>query len=100
MIKSIVRAESPDSEHGGFVVITDAGAPILIRWHQQAPIEPVRDAATQYAARVADFLIEQHQDVISVNWASVVACIDRVIREWNDERRAALHATGTLQSLH
>ena len=101
MITSIVRAEhkGADTCYGGFVAMVDA-SPILVRWHQQAPIEPVRDAAKQYAANLADFLLAQGQDASSVNWASVVACIDRIIREWNDARRASLHSERESQVVH
>jgi hypothetical protein len=89
---SLIRAESPDGEPevGGFYVFFPSGATKQIAWRQPQPIMPTLDAAKEFTAKLIEQLqrdgsAEAISDFDKTNWASVVAAVQRVILDWNDQ---------------
>jgi hypothetical protein len=82
-----------DTEIGGFVCVFPSGATKQVAWKSQAPIQDTLAAAKQYTASLIDHLVKQglNDDVGRTNWASCVAAIQKVISDWNEQRRKVLH---------
>lgn len=97
---SVIRLESKNQQHtvGGFLITLPSERRLVVQWEQECPIQPERDAAKQYVARVMDGLIRDgvsgERDLRDTNWVSVTAMVERVIREWNDAIRGVLSGIG------
>ncbi len=90
------RAESAinDPRIGGFVVEFPSGARKVCAWRSGAPIPDTLEAAKQYAATLVQHMLEHElrDDLNRTNIPSLVASIQRIISDWNDELRRTLHA--------
>jgi hypothetical protein len=67
---------------------------VEMAWNRSAPVVDTLAAAKDLAARFVDQLIQSGQGarVAHLNLPSVVAAMQRHIRDWSDKRKAALYA--------
>jgi hypothetical protein len=90
------RAESAENDPkvGGFVVEFPSGARKVVAWRSGAPIPDVRAAAKQYATALVQHMLdhELRDDLNRTNIPSLVAAIQRILMDWNEELRRALYA--------
>lgn len=92
---------TPDSTVGGFVVEFPSGARKSVAWRSEAPIQDTLEASKEYAKALVQHMLDARliDDLERTNIPSLVAAISRIVSDWNDKRRAALHAphASTLQ---
>jgi hypothetical protein len=88
------ESASNDSTVGGFVVEFPSGARKSVAWRSQAPIQDTTEAAKKYAITLVQHMLDAQlvDDLERTNIPSFVAAIGRIISDWNDKRREALHA--------
>ena len=93
-----LESTTNNPRQGGFVIRFPSGRAELVEWNFGAPM---RDAAILQAAKdLAAQLIERlsasaaHDDVERTNWASVVAAIQRIVTDWNEELKRSVYAAG------
>jgi len=94
MQTNLQRLESDDATIGGFVITYPSKQTKAITWRSKTPINPVFDAAKEYAAAALDERLKAGtlaamQDADNTNWPSVVAAISRLVVEFNDRLPAA-----------
>lgn len=92
------ESASNDSTVGGFVVAFPSGATKSVAWRSEAPIQDTLEAAKEYAKALVQHMLEARliDDLDRTNIPSLVAAIQKIVSDWNDKRREALHAP-TLQ---
>lgn len=83
-----------DTEVGGFVIEFPSGAFKQVAWRSQAPIQDTKEAAKTYATAVVQHMLDAglRDDLERTNMPSLVAAIQKIILDWNEKRRTALHA--------
>ncbi len=88
------ESTTSDSTVGGFVVEFPSGARKSVAWRSQAPIPDTLTAAKTYAAQLVQHMLDKQltDDLDRTNIPSLVAAIQKIISDWNDKRRKALHA--------
>ena len=93
------RAESANNDPrvGGFVVEFPSGARKVVAWTWGAPIPDTLEAAKEYAKQLVQHMLERGltDDLNRTNIPSLVASIQRILMDWNDELRKHLHADAT-----
>lgn len=90
------KALSNDPETAGFVIEWPSGSRKSVAWRSKVPIVPTIDAAKQYAATLIQNRLDEGgiDDVERTNVPSLVAAIQRLVDDWNEETKARLYATG------
>jgi hypothetical protein len=83
-----------DDTVGGFVVQFPSGAFKSVAWRSQAPIPDTKETAKEYAIALTQHMLDAKliDDLERTNMPSLVAAIQKIILDWNEKRRAALHA--------
>lgn len=97
---AVIELESMDNqpEVGGFLIFLPSGSTKTVHWRSAKQITPTLEAAQDYAAKVVDSVLREHNgnrshpDVANVNWTSVAAAVQRVIIDWNDKLSKAVNA--------
>lgn len=71
-----------------------SGAFKSVAWRSQAPIQDTLEAAKAYAAELVKHMLDRElrDDLDRTNIPSLVAAIQKIISDWNDQRRKVLHA--------
>ncbi len=66
----------------------------MCAWRSGAPIPDTLEAAKKYAAQLVQHMLEHElrDDLNRTNIPSLVASIQRILVDWNDELRRTLHA--------
>ena len=96
-------ALSNDPEVAGFVVEWPSGKRQSVAWRSRVPILPTIDAAKQYATKLIEARGREPggiDDLERTNWPSVVAAIQRLIGDWNEQTKAAIYESGDAQTTH
>lgn len=95
----IHRLEAPGrTDVGGVLMTFPNGSAIELAWHRRAPILDTLQGAKDLAAQAIDKLMQQGavDYVERTNWASVTACFQRHLADWNEKRKASLYAESAL----
>jgi hypothetical protein len=94
--------ESDDPLVGGFLVTFPSGAAKTVSWRQHSPVLPATEAAKDFVIKLIDGMLADPgdrrvalDDIERTNIPSLVAAVQRIVMDWNDKRRAALHAEGS-----
>jgi hypothetical protein len=90
---SLIQADGNTPEEGGIFFFFPSGATKSIAWRQTTQITPTLDAAKEFTTKVVASLQRDglQSDIDRTNWASVVAAVQRVILDWNDELRSKVN---------
>ena len=85
MATSLRQIDADDPSIGGFAITYPSSTVKLITWRASKPISPVLTAAKQYAAVALNERLESGavDDAERTNWASVTACIQKLISDFN-----------------
>ena len=81
-----------DPKIAGFLITFPSGLSKEVLWKSAVPApDPVR-AAKEFAAGLLDQLLQEGRidDADRTNWPSVVAAVAKIVRDFNEQRLAAL----------
>lgn len=90
------EATNNDPRVGGIVVQFESGARKVVSWNHGAPLSE-QDCLT-WSKEIASNLVahlmshQMEEDIRRTNWASMVAAILKIVRDWNAALRESLHA--------
>lgn len=77
----------------GFVVQFPSGTFKQCAFRQEGPVQDTLETAKECAAMVIQSMLPEHiDDIDRTNVPSLVAAIQKMILDWNEKRRTALHA--------
>jgi hypothetical protein len=83
-----------DPKIGGFLATFPSGLKKEVIWRSTVPAPDTLKAAKEFAAGLLAQLLEEskNDDANRTNWPSLTAAIQRFVLDFNERRRAALHA--------
>jgi len=93
-----LESTTNNPRQGGFVIRFPSGRAEVVEWDTGAPMRA--DAVLQVSKNMAAQLVERlsasasHDDMERTNWASVVAAIQRIVTDWNEELKRSVYAAG------
>jgi hypothetical protein len=94
----IYRLESSsasDPTVGGLLFKFPSGKAKVLKWETKVPIDPM-EGGKKYAAEAMNAVGIETDDARFTNWTSVVACIAKHLRDFNDKLIAHHHESPLL----
>ena len=100
---TLIRLEDPQHPNIGALAITfPSGTCKALQWSSAGPIVDSLALAKDLAARALQTCLDERRvdDAERTNWASVTAAAHRIVRDFNDLKRAAVDNSSTPVTNH